>query len=159
MINTGNVLACFCGLFGLLANGAGAEQLLVEFGQGFDISKVKATDAEISLSSEDDGALRVDTGHDANWPGVTIRASAGHWDLSEYGYLALDVKNVGSKRTIVSWRVDSPGGDGVKNSMTKRRTLAPGEKKTMRISLQRTTAQHSRQALRHEGIPRRIAEK
>ena len=81
---------------------------------------------------------RVDTGHDANWPGVTIEAPAGHWDLSEYGYLALDIKNVGSKRTIVSWRVDSPGGDGVKNSMTKRRTIEPGAKKTMRISLQRT---------------------
>jgi hypothetical protein len=101
------------------------------------MDKVKATDAEISLSSGDGGALRVNTGHDANWPGVTIEASEGHWDLSGYGYLALDVRNAGPERVSVFWRVDNPGADGVKNCITKNTTLAPGEKKTIKVFLQR----------------------
>ena len=144
MAYIGNILAWSFSLCGLLTVGAGAEQILVEFDQNLDMGKIKPSDAEVSLSSH--GALRIDTGHDANWPGVTIVAPEGRWDLSEYGYLAIDVKNLSSERVGVFWRVDNPGADGAKNCVTKKVALAPGEKKTARIFLQRN-------------LPRNIANK
>jgi len=137
MIYTGNILIWSCSLCGLLVAGAAADETLFKFDQNFEISKVKATDAEVSLSSEDGGALRVDTGHDADWPGITLEAPEGHWDLSEYGYLALDVRNVGPKHMGVFWRIDNPGANGIINCITRKAALAPGEKKTIRFFLQR----------------------
>jgi len=135
MIYTGNMLVWSCSLCGLLIAGAAADQALLRFDEGFDLKKVEASDAKISLSSEDGGALRVDAGHDANWPGVTIGASEGRWDLSGYGYIALDVRNVGLHHVGVFWRIDNPGADGIKNCITKKVALAPGEKKTVRVFL------------------------
>ncbi len=137
MMHTGNMLIWSCSLCGLLVAGAAADQSLFKFDQDFDINVVEPADAKVSLSSENGGALRVDTGHDAIWPGITLKAPQGHWDLSEHSFVALDVKNVGSNHIGVFWRVDNPGADGSKNCVTKRVALAPGEKKTVKVFLQR----------------------
>ena len=57
-------------------------------------------------------ALRVASGHQQSWPGVTLPAPGGRWDLSAYGQVLLEVKNVGTNQVTVSCRVDNPGADG-----------------------------------------------
>jgi Beta-galactosidase len=121
----------------LVAAGAGrADDLLVDFAQGFDFQKVEARDVKVSEARHDDTvALRMDTGHQQEWPGITLPAPQGHWDLSKYEFLALDVANVGADGVEVCCRVDNPGADGVRNCLTDRVTLKPGEKGTIRVDL------------------------
>jgi len=89
--------------------------MLCEFGGQFDLASVEAKDATPGISG---GALRIATGQKEPWPGVTLKAPDRSWDLSDYGFVALDVKNTGINTVQVSCRVDSPGGDGATNSIT-----------------------------------------
>jgi len=59
--------------------------VLFNFDKGFDISKVISTDAKAKISQG--GALRIETGTKQNWPGISIKAPAGKWDLSKYEYV------------------------------------------------------------------------
>ncbi len=143
MIHSKDMLFWSCSLFSLLAVQVSAEQVLFEFGQDFDVNAVEVQDAEISLSSDEDGgSLRVNTGHSARWPGITLKAPDGKWDLSSHKYIALDVKNVGSNRVNVHWRVDNPGADGAKNCITNRIALDPGDKKPLKVFLHNSLPEH-----------------
>ncbi len=124
------VAACCC------ASVATAEQVLFDFGEDFDLATVKAQDATVTPSGT---ALRIATGHDHNWPGITLTAPEGRWDLSAFGMIALDVKNVGTNRATVFCRVDNPGADGVKHCVTDRIELAPGDRKALKVPLRRQT--------------------
>ncbi|MHC4678884.1 MAG: hypothetical protein ACYTEK_09325 [Planctomycetota bacterium] len=64
---------------------------LLEFGQGFDIGSVVTSDARAMQARA--GGLRIETGHQQQWPRITLKAPAGRWDLSSYEYVRLDVKN------------------------------------------------------------------
>ncbi len=122
----------------LLAAQAAAEQMLFNFDRDFDLGTVEARDAEVTLSRREEGAaLRLATGHDLPWPGVTLNAPRGRWDLSPFEYLTLDVSNVGANRVQVFCRLDSPGGDGVKNSLMNSVRLEPGEQKVLELTLTR----------------------
>ena len=97
--------------------------VLFDFGQGFDTSTVTVTDAEISLSQA--GTLRVQTHHKEPWPGITLKAPAGKWDLSKYEYISIDVRNLSDQPITIYCRVDNPGADGKKNCVTESITLKP----------------------------------
>ena len=114
------------------AHGASAESIL------FDIHSVEARDAKLRVFDRAEGlALRIATGHTEDWPGITLKSPQGYWNLSAYEYLALDVKNVGSRFVDVFCRVDNPGADGVKNCVTAQIGLKPEEKKTLQVPLKR----------------------
>ena len=102
---------------------------LFDFEQGFDIGAVITSDAKVALSEA--GTLRIETGHKENHPGITLRAPAGKWDLSKYGYVSVDVRNVGSQRATIYCRVDNPGADGDKNCVTDSITLGSGAAGTL----------------------------
>ena len=128
----------------LLANqlprvGAAAEtKTLVAFPAEFDTSKVAAQDARTTVLSTAAGSrLQVATGHAAPWPGITLPAPAAGWDLSAYSEITTAVTNSGPQSVTVHLRVDGPGGDGAKNSITERVTLKPGETRTLRAPLRR----------------------
>jgi len=143
MIHSKDMLFWSCSLFSLLAVQVSAEQVLFEFGQDFDVNTIEIQDAEVSLSfDEDGGSLRVNTGHNARWPGITLKAPDDKWDLSSHKYIALDVKNVGSNRVNVHWRIDNPGADGAKNCITNRIALDPGEEKTLKTFLHNSLPEH-----------------
>ena len=57
-------------------------------------------------------------------------------------YITLDVKNVGSNRVNFHWRIDNPGADGVKNCITNRITLEPGEKRPLKTFLHNSLPEH-----------------
>jgi len=98
--------------------------VLFDFGKDFDVKSVITSDANVTISEA--GALRIATGHKERWPGITLRAPAGKWDLSKYEYVSIDVKNIGSQQVTVYCRVDNPGSDGDKNCVTDSVTMGAG---------------------------------
>ena len=58
-----------------------AEELLLRIDSGFAVSKVEARDAKVAVRGQ---ALEVATGHKNEWPGITLHAPRGHWDLSAF---------------------------------------------------------------------------
>lgn len=112
---------------------AADELVLFEFGGGFDVKTVEATDAVAVLSPS--GALRVRTGRENTWPGITLKAPQGKWDLARCEYLSVDIRNLGRESVTVSCRVDNPGADGSSNCVTDSLTLAAGARGTLIVRL------------------------
>jgi hypothetical protein len=118
--------------------GVAAEQTLIGFTPDFDTSQINASDAKVSVVATAEGPrLQVATGHKGEWPGITLRGPEKGWDLSAYSAIVAEVKNCGSESLKVHLRVDCPGGDGAKNSVTENVTVSPGETKTLRVRLKR----------------------
>jgi len=97
--------------------------VLFDFAEAFDTNSVVTTDAKVSRS--EDGGLWVETGHEKQWPGLTLKAPAGKWDLSKYEYVSVDVTNIAKNPVTVYCRVDNPGADGSKNCVTDSVTVNP----------------------------------
>jgi hypothetical protein len=106
---------------------------LLDFGGRFDISSVITNDARVTPAPA--GGLRIETGHKERWPGITLKAPAGKWDLSKCEYVCLDVRNVGAEPVTVSCRVDNPGADGNKNCVSDNITLAGGTEGTLTVRI------------------------
>lgn len=111
---------------------------LAFFDQQFDLKNVTTQDATVSETTGDTGrALRVVTGQRQQWPGVTVRAPEGRWDLSSHGQVEVRLRNSGTNDVRVNCRVDNPGADGTKNCVTDSLTLAPGKSGVLKVSLKR----------------------
>jgi hypothetical protein len=131
----------FVATFPLWAEGQAQPLTLFSFDKGFDISEVITSDAKVNLSQ--DGTLRMETGTKQNWPGITLKAPAGKWNLSKYEYITVDIKNTNTKPVTVSCRVDNPGADGSNNCVTKSITLDPDSTETLTVRLYPTKYQLS----------------
>jgi hypothetical protein len=107
--------------------------VLFDFAKDFDIKSIITNDANCAVS--EGGVLRIETGHKQQWPGVTLRAPAGKWDLSKYEYVSMEVKNSGDRQITVFCRVDNPGADGDKNCITDNVTLMPQAAGTLVVSI------------------------
>jgi hypothetical protein len=122
------------------AQGEAADQPLVNFEQGFDAAKVPCSDASVVLLQAANGTvLRINTGHAQTWPGITLPAPAGHWDLSAHDQVAVHVKNGGTNPVTVYCRVDNPDADGTRNCVTASIALNPGQANTLKVALPRMT--------------------
>lgn len=131
-ILVGGLLALSC----LLTVGASEEEALFGFDKDFDVGKVEVRDAKVSLTTTEAGAaLRIASGHAVEWPGLTLKAPKGRWDLSTYEYVVLDVKNVGDNEVTVCCRVDNPGADGVRNCLTGSIKLTAGAGGALKVPL------------------------
>lgn len=106
---------------------------LFGFRPDFDVADVETSDAKVALT--DDGRLRVETGHSAPWPGVTLEAPQGHWDLSGRQFISFEVTNLGDTSVTVHCRVDNPGADGVKNCVTENVSVPSGESRTLTVRI------------------------
>jgi hypothetical protein len=109
-----------------------AEQVLFEFGSDFGVGSVTTGDATVTRAA---AGLRIETGHEKPWPGITLKAPAGKWDLSKYENISIHVKNVADEPVTVSCRVDNPGADGSKNCVTESITLAASEQGTLTVQI------------------------
>ncbi len=107
--------------------------ILFSFGDKFDIKSVEKTDCSVSVGAE--GGLAIETGHAKPWPGITLKAPAGKWDLSKYEYITVDVKNHGGDSVAVNCRVDNPGADGTNNCITGSVQVQPKKSATLRIRM------------------------
>jgi len=122
---------------GLVGTLHAADQVLFDFGRDFDLSKVVTSDAHVAKVPSGPG-LRVLTGHQQSWPGVTLAVPGGQVDLSAFGHVALEVKNVGEAKVTMHCRVDNPGADGAKNCVSGSLALDPGQSGTLKVPLKRS---------------------
>jgi hypothetical protein len=114
--------------------------VLFDFRDSFEPSSVATAEARANASAAgSQTCLRVETQRSAAWPGVTLRAPGGRWNLSAYGAVTVPVKNVGTNRATLYCRVDNPGADGTDHCLTRSVTLEPGGSNTIRVELKRTS--------------------
>ncbi len=117
-----------------------APQTLFKWNQAVDLSQIQCSDATIALTGPaTNSTLHVKTGHEKPWPGISLPATGGSWDLSPYGHVALRVRNLGDNKVTVYCRVDNPGADGTKNCVTGSVSLNPGQTDTLKVQLPRAT--------------------
>ncbi|UCE50379.1 MAG: beta-galactosidase [Phycisphaerales bacterium] len=107
--------------------------VLFDFSDNFSVDSVLTSNAKAILSRT--GALRIETGHEKKWPGITLKAPDGKWDLSQFEYVSMDVKNVSNESVTVYCRLDNPGADGRKNCVTDSIKLAGRQKGTLTVRL------------------------
>ncbi len=117
------------------------QQVLFSFDRDFEIAQIQTTDAEVFAQG---GALVVQTGHDQRWPGVTLRAPHGHWDLSAHWFLTVDLTNPAEAPVKVFCRVDNPGADGSNHCVTESLALGAHEAATLIVPFQPTPWQLSK---------------
>ena len=101
---------------------------------------VVASDAVVNVAKASAGsALRVVTGHQQPWPGITLKAPGGRWDLSQFGQVEVSLRNPGTDAVTVFCRVDNPGADGTDHCVTGSLTLSPKETGRLKVLLKRTS--------------------
>jgi hypothetical protein len=110
-------------------------QTLVSFSRQFEHERLQANDAEVQTL--DDG-LEVRTGHEQRWPGVTIKAPHGVWDLSVLRTVAVELANPGDVSIKVFCRVDNPGADGKEHCLNGNISLAPRQSSTLYLNISPT---------------------
>ncbi len=113
------------------ACGAQEGTILLDFGAPFETSVVQTSDAQISLTER--RRLHIRTGHEAPWPGITLKAPDGKWDLSDREMVSFDVTNRGEHPVAVNCRVDNPGADGTSHCVTDHVSVAPGQSATLTV--------------------------
>src|SRR5262245_7427231 len=96
--------------------GAAPPLTLFDFGKAFERKLLATTDAVASVTRA--GALALRTGHRADWPGATLKAPKGKWDLSRYAFIECEAVNRGAEPVEIHCRVDNPGADGVRRCLT-----------------------------------------
>ena len=112
------------------------EQVLFDFGYGFDARGVEVRSVVLGKGRN---LLRLLSKHDQDWPGITLKAPNGKWDLSRRDAIEMDVRNLGSRAATVCLRVDNPGADGSKNCVTGRVELAPGARGALTVPFKRAS--------------------
>ncbi len=115
------------------AGNSGRPMVLFDFGSGFDTGAVATSDAKAAVTSA--GALRIEMGHQTPWPGVTLKAPQGKWDLSPYEHISLDVTNHSDRRLTVYCRADNPGADGTDHCVTDQVSVEPGTSQTLTVRI------------------------
>jgi len=119
---------------------ADAQGHIINFDSNFNLSKVALKQSETTLGGTPEvPTLKIKTAAHAGWPGITIPAPGGAWDLSPYQFLTVDIHNTDNHDIDVSVRVDNPGADGQKNCMTERIGTQPDQRVTLSIILKRVS--------------------
>ena len=102
------------------------------------LTNVTTTDATVAASvTNGRSILHVTTGHKSQWPGITLAAPNGHWDLSPYREVSVAVRNVASNAVTVYCRVDNPGADGKDHCVTGNLKLGPGQSGILHVEMLR----------------------
>ena len=115
------------------------ERKLLDFKTGLDLRVVGTSDARVAPAARSPDALRIQTGQNEPWPGVTLKAPAQGWDLSAFSQVEVDVLNPGTNRVTVNCRIDNAGADGVNHCVTGSVTLEPGNSGKLSVPLTRTS--------------------
>ena len=67
-----------------------------------DVSAEKSIELHDATAGKFDGACKIETHHREPWPGATFKAPRDHWDLTDFSYVAVDLKNLGSRSIVVA---------------------------------------------------------
>ena len=74
-----------------------------------------------------EGRFHIHLEPQGQWPGITLNAPNGHWDLTPYASISITLKNVGEHTQNIGFRVDNPGADGRTNCLQETIELSPGQ--------------------------------
>ena len=104
-----------------------------------DGAHFQANQSAVSLVESTDGshAIQVIAKAGQSWPGITIRAPEGRWDLSRFSHLSVDLRNVDDHDIDIYVRVDNPGANGRDHCMTERIGTQPDQRVTITLPLKR----------------------
>ena len=138
LIRWAGVMALMAGVSGGNLGAGVANNPLILFNGGAGLKQELVVTSEAQTTRTPEGALRVQTGHRTAWPGITLKADGGPWDLSIFRNVVLEVKNPGTEQMTLSCRVDNAGADGVKNCVTSSLRLEPGAAGTLTVPLSST---------------------
>ncbi len=108
IMKTGLALVCLVAGDGL---SLAADQALFNFDANFDLARVQTSDARVTwIATSGGAALGIRTGHSQTWPGVTMPAPTGHWDLSAFARLksVCETPARTGSRCIVAWTILAP---------------------------------------------------
>ena len=119
----------------LVGSMCAAGDVIIDFKSGYDLSSIERNDVKVKLARK--RALRIESSHNIDWPGITIKAPEGKWDLSKYVAVAMDVHNPGDDEVYIGLRIDNPGGDGGRNCSQKVFRIGPGERRTVKTEMTR----------------------
>jgi len=134
------ILCCLLPWLVCVTSGLAAELRLFDFAHTTDFDRFQKSDTTLNAMKADTGMImRMTTGTSQPWPGVTLPAPDGRWDLSPFGQVVVGVKNAGSTRSTLNCRIDNPGADGTKNCLNGSITLDAGQSGSLQISLRRTS--------------------
>ncbi len=105
-----------------------AERVLFDYQGLFDPASIEAREARVHLvGPEGRRRLRLEFGHSTPWPGITLKAPDGRWDLAGWARVCVHIENVGKSSARFGLRVDNPGADGSHNCVQVTKVVAPGE--------------------------------
>jgi len=134
-------LVCFGSFLALAVKPFAGELTLVTITDSYEVSKIPTSDAAVSVASTGQGpTLRVATGHRGDWPGITLRAPDGRWNLAAFDQVTVSLKNSGKNRVTIYCRVDNAGADGTKHCVTESAALDPGKEGQIGVRLVRTAS-------------------
>lgn len=108
-------------------------KVLLDFRKSGAVTQVTTSDARVEPTGL---GLRVTTGHSQNWPGITVKAPGGNWNLKPYGELVVTVRNTSAHAVNLFCRVDNEGADGVSNCLNGQGSAQPGATAQVRVTLQ-----------------------
>lgn len=106
----------------------GGDEVLFDFEKPLESGRWSTWDARAEFA---EGSLRLRTGGREAWPGVTLKAPGGKWDLSRFGRVTARVANRGTARIVVGLRVDNEGADGRRHCVFGELALPPGGRGTV----------------------------
>ena len=109
-----------------------AEKALFDFTKPLPAEEIRATDATFT---QEQGQLQIATGHKDKWPGVTLKAPGGKFDLTAFARVAVELKNTGAADVRISCRVDNPGANGREHCITASLDIKPGDTQTLVVPL------------------------
>jgi hypothetical protein len=113
---------------------AAAAETQILFPKMSEAGAIAAPHAHLDATAD---RLRVATSPSDKWPGITINAPGGNWDLSKFGAIAADVKNAGTTPVTVYMRIDNVGADGINYCITRDVNVEAGQSGTVRAALGR----------------------
>ncbi|MGC8743313.1 MAG: beta-galactosidase [Verrucomicrobiia bacterium] len=113
-----------------------AQETIVNFGSGFDISLISATDSKFEINKTANSAvLSVNTGTANDYPGITIKVPQKNRNLSQYEYVEAIARNTGENSITLYCRVDNPGADGNQNCVSGSVNIPAGQTRALRARL------------------------
>lgn len=113
---------------------------LISF-DSFKPNNILTNDAGYALKKSAQGTvLEMALGYKTTWPGITLKAPEGHWDLTSFAQIDVMVKNAGTNRSTLNCRVDNPGADGTRNCRTDSISLDPGTAGVVHVELKRSSS-------------------
>lgn len=126
-------------LFSCAVVAVSEDQVLVRFSSQNELAQVIASDAQFVLSrAANSPVLRVSTGKNQPWPGITIKAPSGVWNLAARQQISFEVRNTSSEPVTINCRVDNPGADGTVHCVTASLKLSMGKSGILQVPLTRT---------------------